>query len=174
MAADSRDIAEIDTFISAPKTLSGNHPAWAASIRQGEWAATWGLLDDLGVPRGSLRFKCLSGGRNPTVNLLLRKMLIARLDVVSSDVCENQPLWAAKLGLPPRVCGSHLHSWEANRAWVADVGINEGIPAKEPLPDIGLLSQAVSFLCYRYNIAIAPGQEGFEAKSDDSLFGQWQ
>lgn len=170
MAGDSKDIAEVDQFLAAPKTLIGGHPQWGPSVRQGEFAATWGIRDELGIPRGSLRFKCRAAGALPTVNLLLRKMLISRVDVVPDHVCENQVPWGAALGLEPRVCGPHIHPWDMNRAWVLENGLNTGMPAKVALPGVVALSQAVNHLCYTYNITRTPDQEGFETKPAESLF----
>lgn len=170
MAADPRDLETVDEFLAEPKTLKGGFPTWGPSIIQAEWAAAWAIIDSVGVERGTLRFKCLkSDPRRASVSLLLRKMMISRIDIVPSSICERNPPWASALQLEPLVCGPHHHRWEDNRAWISGNGIGR-LPARTGLPRVRRLSQAVAHLCYYARITLEPDQMGFETKSDGLLF----
>ncbi|RYG86731.1 MAG: hypothetical protein EON59_09280 [Alphaproteobacteria bacterium] len=170
MTPDPRDLLIVDAFLAEPKSLVGGHPTWGQSYIQHEWMATWIVEDSVGIQRAQLRFRCLKGEPSRvSVSLLLRKLMIGRIDIVPPTVCEKNPAWAAGLGLEATVCGPHHHRWDHNRDWVSKNSIGK-LPAREALPKVRRLSQAVAHLCYHSQIKLDPDQMGFETRSDGSLF----
>jgi hypothetical protein len=136
----AKEIAAVDSFSAdAGKTLYGPPPEFGATKfhRNGayEWDATWPIADGLGiVTSGQLRFVVRPGSPlGPSISLVFNRQMVARLDIEATEICENNPLWAAAFGLPPRVCGPHYHAWEHNKGHIADVKEWE-LPCREPLP----------------------------------------
>ena len=122
------DVAAVDAFLAdGPKSLAGPPPEFGVGLfhRQGvyEWRANWPIADSLGVVGpASLRFVIRPGlALGPSISLIFNRQAVARLNFVPTQECESNPLWAAMLGLPARVCGPHFHSWEHNRAHVLTV-----------------------------------------------------
>jgi hypothetical protein len=162
------EIAEIDLFLSQPKWLDGPHPDWTDSrfFRRGhpEYQAIWPIADDLGiVGKGQLRFAFRPWNRErPSISVIYGQRVVSRLDFDEVSVCKFNPPWAESLGLPPRVCGNHIHKWEDNRAHVLAQEIWE-LPCRAPLPpQVRKIDQGLGWLADYANIRLAPDQYGFD------------
>jgi hypothetical protein len=167
------DVAAADAFwADAGKSLAGAPPEFGVSTfyRDGEYGreAIWPIADSLGiVTTGQLRFVVRPGLQlGPSVSVIFNRQAIARLDFVPAQECEPNPMWAAVLGLPPIVCGPHLHGWEYNRN---DVLRRERweLPAREPLPpQIRRFEQAFPWLADRINLSLTPDQRSFDVPAE--------
>ena len=60
--------------------------------------------------------------------------MVSRLNRKRATVCHPNPPYAAKLGLPPRVCGTHVHTWADNREHVSYSGLWQ-LPVRRPVLD---------------------------------------
>src|SRR5438105_2754293 len=108
------DIDEIDAFYAEAKRLQGPPPAWAENSR-GELSASWNIEDSVGIVRAHLRFRCSRQYRQfPSFSVVYRGSLVCRVDLVAPTECKVNPVGAALLGLPPRVCGPHIRGWPDN------------------------------------------------------------
>jgi hypothetical protein len=165
------DIAEVDAFLQESKTLQGPPPEWKEGPYAGELSASWSIADSIGIVRAELRFRCPRAGRQfPSISVIYRGNLITRLDLVPPDECKPNPIGAAALGLPPKVCGSHWHSWPANRRYTEVVGFGR-MPYREPIqPQVRRLPHALFWLADRINLTIAPDQRDFDVPSQGELF----
>ncbi|WP_420331659.1 hypothetical protein [Oceanicaulis alexandrii] len=163
--------AEIDDFLAVPKSLSGSPPIWADGSRSHELQASWPIVDNLGAIRANLRFKLPRDRFHaPTVQIIFEQIPICRLDVEPDGPCKDNPVWAAKLGLPAVVCGSHFHSWENNRDHIVRSG-EWKLPAREPIePSLKRPRQMLPWICDRTNILLEPDQRGFDMPPRSDLF----
>jgi hypothetical protein len=106
------DIDEVDAFLEEAKGLQGVFGEWRPSSRPGELEHIWLIEDALHIVRAQLRFRVSRISKAyPSVSLVFRNSPVWRIDLVPADVCHLNPLGSDRLGLPPRVCGSHCHSW---------------------------------------------------------------
>lgn len=165
------EVAAADAFwADGPKSLTGAPPEFGVSTfhRNGRYerTATWPIADSSGiVGSGQLRFVCRPGTElGPSISVVFNRQALARLDLVPATECENNPLWAAPLGLPPRVCGPHFHGWEHNRGHVISVGNwEDDLPAREALPvQVRRFEQAFAWFAARINLELTPEQRGFQ------------
>ena len=161
------DVAAVDAFLAdTPKHLFGPPPEFGAATFHRrddyEWTAVWPIADSLGVvTTGQLRLVVRPGlSLGPSISVIFDREAVARLDIVPPQECESNPLWAAAMGLPPRVCGPHFHTWEHNRDHVL---ATEELPCREPLPpQVRKFDQAFPWLAARINLVLTPEQRGFE------------
>jgi hypothetical protein len=168
-SARAADVAAADAFwANIPKRLSGSPPEFGVSTfnRDGQYEreATWPIADSSGiVATAQLRFVVRPGLQlGPSVSVIFNRQAIARLDFVPLTECESNPLWAATVGLPPRICGPHFHSWEHNRRHVLEHERWE-LPCREALPvQIRRFEQAFPWLADRMNLALTPEQRQFD------------
>ena len=151
-----------------PKHLFGPPPEFGAATFHRrddyEWTAVWPIADSLGVvTTGQLRFVVRPGlSLGPSISVIFDREAVARLDIVPPQECESNPLWAAAMGLPPRVCGPHFHTWEHNRDHVLATEEWQ-LPCREPLPpQVRKFDQAFPWLAARINLVLTPEQRGFE------------
>jgi hypothetical protein len=80
--------------------------------------------------------------------------------------CEFNPIWAADLGLPPRVCGPHFHDWQHNRHHVLRSERWE-LPCREALPpQVQRFEQAFPYLAAKMNLVLTPEQRGFDVPAE--------
>jgi hypothetical protein len=160
------DVAAVDQFIANSKRLYGAQPEFGPSAfqRRGirEWQAVWPIADDIGViTTGQLRFIARPMERH-SISLLFNEQAVARLDFVTIAECESNPLWAEELGLPARVCGTHFHRWEHNRAHVLATGRWE-LPCREAVqPQVRRFAQGFPWLASQVNLVLNPDQRYFE------------
>lgn len=165
----SADVNAVDAFLADnPKSLVGPPPEFGVSpFHRGgayEWRANWPIADSSGiVGPAALRVVVRPGtGIGPSLSVVFNREAIVRLDFVSARDCESNPLWAATIGLPPRVCGPHFHAWEHNRIHVLQTQEWE-LPCREPLPlQIRKFDQAFPWLADRINLVLTADQRRFE------------
>ncbi len=82
------------------------------------------------------------------------------------DECEQNPLWAQALGLPPRVCGPHFHTWQHNRLQVLRRERWE-LPCREALPpQVRRFEQAFPWLADKMNLVLTPEHREFEVPAE--------
>lgn len=167
------DVAAVDAFwADTPKHLSGPAPEFGASTfhRDGQYEreAIWPIADSLGiVGPAQIRFVVRPGLQlGPSISVIFNRQAVARVDFVPMDECELNPLWSATLGLPPKVCGPHLHSWEHNRHHVLKRERWE-LPCREALPvQVRRFEQAFPWLADKMNLALTPDQRKFEVPKE--------
>jgi hypothetical protein len=163
------EVAAVDAFFAdGPKSLAGPPPEFGVgNFHRGgayEWRANWPIADSLGiVGPGALRVVVRPGqALGPSISVIFNRQMVSRLNFVPAQECESNPLWAAAVGLPPRVCGPHLHAWDHNRLHVLDTGEWQ-LPCREPLPaQIRKFDQAFPWLAARINLVLTPDQRRFE------------
>jgi hypothetical protein len=161
------ELGAVDAFLASPKQLFGSPPDFGASpfVKNGraELTAVWPLMDDSHVVgAGQLRIVSRPGDDELlSLTVIFARQCVYRVDFVPPAMCESNPPWAAELGLPPMVCGPHVHAWEHNRAHVAVAGWE--LPAREPLPpQIRRFDQVFPWLTQRINVALTAEQRQFE------------
>lgn len=167
------DVAAADAFWNdAPKFLAGPAPEFGVSTfnRNGQYEreAVWPIADSIGVvTSGHLRFVVRPGLElGPSISVIFNRQAIARLDFVPPGECENNPLWAATAGLPPKVCGPHFHGWEHNRANVLrterwELSVREALP-----PQVRRFEQALPWLADKMNLVLTPDQRTFDVPTE--------
>lgn len=167
------DVAAADAFWKdAAKSLSGAPPEFGVSTfnRNGQYEreAIWPIADSNGiVGTGQLRFVVRPGlDLGPSISVIFNRQAIARLDFVPATECENNPLGAAALGLPARVCGPHFHGWELNRDNVLRLERWE-LPFREALPpQVRRFEQAFPWLAEKMNLVLTPEQRTFDVPKE--------
>jgi len=163
------DVAAVDAFwADTPKSLSGPPPEFGPSTfnrrDQYEQEAKWPIADSIGIVRSAhLRIVVRPGlAIGPSISVIFNRQAIARVDFVPGNECESNPLWAADLGLPPRVCGPHFHSWEHNRSQILATGDWE-LQCRLPLTvQIRRFEQAFAWLAAEMNLVLTPDQRAFD------------
>ena len=144
---------------------------WRDSVWPGEKDAVWHIIDSLDIVRATLRFRCPRLARAwPSVSLVFRGNAIWRIDLVASDTWKPNPAGAAALDLPPKVRGSHSHTWPDNRAHLLRQD-QWGLPYRRPLPvAVRRLPQAIATLAADVNLILEPDQRGFDVPPQTDLF----
>lgn len=163
--------AEIDAFLAEPKRLDGPEPTWIRGSRPSEMSAEWLIVDDLGISKAKLRFRCpISSRLFPSVSLIYRSNPIWRIDLVRSHEKKPNPLPAQRLGLPPVVVGSHAHTWPDNRPHLMSQHVWE-LPYRRPLDGpVRRLPQALFSLADAISLTIVAHQRGFDVPRSEDLF----
>lgn len=167
------DVAAAGAFwADSPKTLSGAPPEFGITQfhRKGEYEreAIWPIADSLGVvTTGQLRFVVRPGLQlGPSISVIFNRQALARLDFVPPQECENNPLWAGAMGLPPKVCGPHFHSWEHNKPHVLNRERWE-LPCREALPlQVRKFDQGFPWLAAKLNLVLTPDQRTFDVPNE--------
>lgn len=162
MLIDEGELQSVGSFLLAKgKRLDGDQPAWSKQGK-GDFQAIWPIVEADGRIRSQLRFRVNPDYRDfPSISLIFRDRNITRMDLVSSTECERNPVSAFKLGLPPVVCGPHLHLWGDNEQAVATSGTWE-LPVRRPLTDpITSLRQMFFRFCDLVNISLEHSQRDF-------------
>jgi hypothetical protein len=170
-AVRNRDIRAVDAFLAERKRLLGPPPEWGPSSRKGDVQAIWRIVEDNGLERAHLRFRCaLSDRQHPSVSLIFRNNPIWRIDIVPSRQCKFNPPWCSGLGLPPRVCGPHEHRWSDNKHYLENEAA-WNIPARRPLPpQLRRFHQIVPWFSKLIKIELEPDQHGFDVPPQTDLF----
>lgn len=165
------EVAAIEAFLAGSKTLDGETPHWDKSNFPGELAGRWPILDELGIGRAHLRFRVSESDPSaPSISLIFGGGSIWRIDLVPSGKCEPNPPDGYRMGLPPRVCGSHFHSWHDNKDYLTENGLGS-MPYRRALqPQIRRLEQLVPWFCEQVNISITADQRGFNVPLQRTLF----
>lgn len=155
------DCDEIDDFIASHKSLVEFKPPWSPQFA-GLHQCRWGIADIHGVETAELCFTVSPNGAHQSIVCLHRQRLIYRLDVAPPGECKDNWHTAQALGLPPVVCGTHVHGWPENREYVRCSGFGR-MPVRRPITAIVQdLTQALHWLAEDLNIQINPGQRDFE------------
>lgn len=175
--AVSEDLLErVDKFLqNEAKVLEGYQPHWKHVPGYGDYQLAWPIHEeDSGRTRASLRFRVSDQDlRYPSISLIFSGSPIMRLDKVATDVCKPNPPWAARIGLPPEVCGTHAHMWHDNRGHVASSGQWQQ-PARRPVKEELLDLDAMFFwFCERINVRIQSHNRPIRLP-DVGLFGRNQ
>lgn len=112
---------------------------------------------------GELRVTHAPASDKPfSILLIFRSQCISRLDFVSDTICHANPIWARRLGVPPDVCGPHLHPWDLNRAHVLAQARWE-LPCRIPLPpQIRRFDQAFPWFADQVSLVLTPGDRTFD------------
>ena len=156
MTITEQQLDDIDQYLARKdKQLTSPQPEWVDTGRE-DYQCTWSIIEtDTGVERSTLKLRIpYASFDNPSVGLIFRGNPIARLDRARESVCEGNPPYATRLGLPYRVCGPHLHSWEHNRQHVALTGLWE-LPARSPITDnMSRLNQMFFWFCDNFSLMI--------------------
>lgn len=138
MAIYEAQLVEVDAYLAnESKVLDGFQPHWVYASGYDNYQITWPILEeDTGRTRGHLRFRVPAVDfSHPSISLIFSGRKVSRLDKTEPDVCEPNPISAARVGLPAEVCGSHVHAWRDNRQIVAANGKWE-LPARRPVADV--------------------------------------
>lgn len=169
MAISEADLLAADAFLADEnKLLFGSPTPWVA--HHGEWQQDWIIVESDGRQRASLRFRCGAAHLDwPSINLIFRGHPLCRLDREPPTVCHPNLPGAAKLGLPPEVCGTHFHGWAINRAWVAKNGRWE-LPYRDHAPEhMRDLDHMFYWFLRQVRVSLGPDQRGY-VSPPDSLF----
>lgn len=173
MLLDQEEIYKINRFLeSKQKTLEGLGPDWKVTPR-GDFQAIWSIVEENGLVRSHLRFRV---SRNyvefPSISLIFGDKNVSRVDLVEASACELNPIEAARLGLPSRVCGPHFHCWGDNRDIVQRTANWQNLPIRRPINDnITSLTQLFLWFCNEINITITSDSKKFVEPPRD-LFSQ--
>ena len=145
----------------------GMNAAMDAEIAVG---ASWPIENDIGVVPAQLKFRCWPTRTSyPSLNLIMRRRSVWRIDLVSPDQQKANPIWAQSLGLPEIVLGSHCHEWTDNRENIRQTG-DWQLPARRPLPhNITTLEQLLPWFAERINLELGPDQRGFDVPPQAEL-----
>jgi hypothetical protein len=148
---------EVDAFLAEYKTLRGYLPEWQQH-RGWDWSSRWPVLDALEVQQAELVFAINPALTKPTVTLILRRKPVYRVDIVPMDECKHNDFGAQRLGLPPIVCGPHVHAWADNREFVRENGFGE-LPYRRPVEvaDTAFI-RALEVASRDLNIHVTPSQ----------------
>lgn len=156
MGISESDLAAVDGFLSNEgKTLDGPQPEWSRS-GFGDYQVAWPIKEEAtGLIRSGLRLRIpVEAYQNPSVGLVFRRRMVSRLDLAGSAKCEPNPPYAARMGLPYRVCGPHAHLWSDNRPHVALTGMWE-LPARRPITDnMTRINQMFFWFCDEIRVTI--------------------
>lgn len=157
LAITDLDVDAVDTFIgNDSKVLDGYQPNWDFHKGYDDFQIAWPILEqDTQIIRSNLRFRVPAADyRHPTINLIFRGSMVSRVDIVPKDVCKPNLPFAAKLGLPPLVCGPHVHSWADNRAGVL-ISQTWNIPIRRPIAEnLDSLAATFFWFCKHLNVIV--------------------
>jgi hypothetical protein len=170
-AVRNRDIRTIEAFLVGDKRLSGPPPEWTVSSRKGDVQAVWSIIEEYGIERAHLRFRCaLSSRQYPSMSLIFRSTPVWRIDIVPGDECKFNPPWCASLDLPATVCGPHEHRWYDNVNYLAKEPA-WNLPARRPLPpQLRRFQQIVPWFSTLIQLELMPEQHGFDVPPQTDLF----
>lgn len=155
MSVSEKQLEDVDSYLSSSdKELEWPQPEWVNTGRD-DYQCTWGIVEGSGIQRSYLKLRIPAASfENPSVGLIFRGNPIARLDRAKASSCEGNPPYATRLGLPYRVCGPHVHTWEHNRHHVAMSGLWE-LPARMPITDnMSRLNQMFFWFCDHISLKI--------------------
>ncbi|THD43880.1 MAG: hypothetical protein E7774_11895 [Bradyrhizobium sp.] len=160
------EVEAVDRLLLGDKRLSGAAPEFGPTNfnRRGRYenCARWPLVDDIGVANGAeFLFVARAAGEH-SISVLWRQRPIYRLDIVGREECKPNPHFSQGLGLPSRVCGPHVHTWENNRAHVLSQTVWD-LPCREPLPpQVRRFDQAWLWLAGRLNVVLTSEERVFQ------------
>lgn len=156
----------VDAFLAEAKIFSGAPPEFGPTKKGHSGpmrTATWPIADNRGVIQsGKLNVNYSPSSNKPfTLAVVFREECVTRLDFVDQLTCHSNPLWGRNFGLPPLVCGPHLHPWDTNRGAILDGGPWE-LKARVALqPQIRRFEQAFLWLAEHVNLTLTDEQRLF-------------
>lgn len=172
MSVDESQLELVDRFLSdRMKVLDGPQPLWNLT-GYGDYQMTWPILEEqTGFIRSHMRFRLpVSDYAHPSISLVFRNHNVCRVDRARPSACEQNPPYAQRLGLPPQVCGPHVHCWPDNRPHVALTGKWE-LPTRRPVEDTMVRLEHV-FLWFCDHIAVRIQRDNKSlVLPDNDLFG---
>jgi hypothetical protein len=152
-------VDRVDQFLSdRAKILVDYQPHWNHMTGYRDFQFSWPILEEAtGLTRAYLRFRVPDGDfRFPTIGLILNGVPVCRVDRADPAVCKPNPPWAARLGLPSHICGTHAHSWADNRNFVLTSSAWEQ-PARRPIEaDLTGLDDMFLWFCGEIGVRIQP------------------
>ncbi len=167
MTTQSRqtEVAEIERFLMEQKTVTDALPEWKDGDNVARWQAEWPVLDSDGVAREGTRLVFTARKQHTEyvgIRLLLRGQQIFGIDLVAPQEAKPNPPDAHRYGLPARVHGSHLHTWDDNRDYALRVGAGS-LPYRRPTPThMSRLPHALAALAQATNLVLTPEQLSFD------------
>jgi hypothetical protein len=166
------EVNEVDRFLADPKFLTEGLPHWREGHITGRLTAQWPIVDSDGVLREGTRlvFVCkVDDLAYLSTTLLLRGNRIYGVDLVPASVGKTNGPAAKRLGLPPRVSGSHFHQWDDNRDHALAAGLG-GMPYRRPTPRaLTRLPHALAALAQPINLTLTPEQASFDVPPQGHL-----
>lgn len=151
---------EIDEYVSGHKAAVGFMPRWGIQFRR-QFQTRWGISDMNGLENSELCLTSDRDGRRASIVCLHRQRLIYRLCVAPKTECKDNYHTAWKQGLPPVVCGVHIHGWPENRDYVCSAGFGE-LPVRRPLSGVVGLIDALHWVVSDLGIQMDPGQRDID------------
>jgi hypothetical protein len=166
-------LAAVDRFLANEnKVLDGFQPHWTHAKGYRDFQLPWPIYEeDRGTIRAQLRFRVPDQDFSfPSISLIFQGQMVSRIDRADTNRCKPNPPWAARVGLPAEVCGTHMHCWDDNRGFVAASGLWE-LHARRPVQQEphGLDAMFLWF-CERINVRIQPDNRPIKLP-DGGLFG---
>lgn len=159
LSVDENQLSAVDQFLANPaKVLEDYQPHWTFSPGYRDHQITWTIFEeDTGRTRGSLRFRVPERHSHfPSISLIFRGNNVSRIDRDAEETCKANPPFAQELGLPPTVCGTHIHAWSDNRSYVYRTGV-WALPVRRPIEDqIGGINDMFFWFCGHINVRIQP------------------
>lgn len=173
-AERDRLLAEIDAFLAETKTLHGDLPQWGPSSRPRDLQAAWPLADSAGVIRAEIRCRCERNDRTAiSLSVIYRGQPIWRVDLEAPSVRHTNPPWAALVGRPPVIYGSHSHAWPDNVEHLRGMPPEWDLPCRRSLPvAIRRLPQLLPWFADAVHINLAPQHRAFDVPPQADLFEQ--
>ena len=159
MGVDEDQLVRVDRFLnSSAKVLEAYQPHWLHMPGYRDYQLSWPILEeDIGLTRAHLRFRLPDQDfRFPSISLIFQGARIARVDRADPDVCKPNPPWAARLGLPPHICGTHAHVWKDNRAHVALSGEWQQPARRQVDTELADLDAMFFWFCEHISVRIQP------------------
>lgn len=155
--SDELRIATIDQYLqNEAKVLDGFQPHWTYHPGYKDHQISWQILEeDSGLIRSRLQLRMPEqNSQFCSISLLYQGNAVCRIDLDSTDVCKQNPVWAARQNLPPLVCGPHIHTWGDNKGYILDNGVWD-IPARRGINQkIDGIEDMFFWFCEHINVRI--------------------
>ena len=159
---DDAELDEVDAYIAQHKTMLGYVNGWELHYGR-DWQVRWPIVDATGVESGELCLNVTRDHKHASICCIFRGRPIYRLDVAPKTECKDNWHTAWEQGLPAQVCGSHVHGWPENRAYVKVNGFGK-LPVRRPINGlVASLQDGIGWVAQDLNIHIAPDQRDLEA-----------
>lgn len=148
---------EIDTFISAYKTLDGLMPDWV-DHRGRDFQVRWGIRDANDIEHAELCLTSDPKAEHISIVAIYRQKMFYRLDLVPAGERHSNPFGAAALLLPNFVIGPHVHGWSECREYVRLNGFGT-LPYRRQISGVvETIEDALAWVCQDLNISATPEQ----------------
>ena len=159
MTFDPEQMRLIDRFLANPsKVLDGYQPHWIYAKGYQDHQLPWPIYkEDTGLTRAQLRFRLPDQDfRYPSLSLFVQGRTVCRLDRADEETCKPNSPFAHRVGLPPLVCGTHIHDWTDNRPYIEATRVWD-VPVRRPVGEQLTNIDAMFFwFCDHINVRIQP------------------